>query len=599
MRNSRILTALAAAACIALETVTAAQPVQTSSPQIPQLQGPAQPRPSAPGPGAPTPGPGAPPRDPVKAPTTGNAILRGRAVALDNGTPLRRVIIRLMGGALRIPRTALTDGEGRYELKDVPAGRYRLSANKSGFVTVLYGQRGPLDPDRPIEIREGETRDKADFALPRGGVITGRITDEYGDPAAETSVQAMAFRRIGGRRRLTPMGQATTNDLGQYRIYGLPPGEYYIAASATGSASPSEVVTDNASGTGYLPTYFPGTPSAADALRVTLEVGAEASADLQLLPTRVVTITGSVVDEQGQPVASAFVGLQVRDPDLASGGVSMNHITGVDGAFTVSNVAPGSYHLTASVQNRNNVPGGPRIGGSVPIVVTGHDMDGVRIVASRGGTIKGRVIYEGDKPPAGTSIPTTMRVTCQVAPGEGPMMMGSVPKPIDDAGQFEVIGIHSPCHIRVLGTPADWTVKAVLHESRDIVDRPVTLSGSETLSGVQVILTNRVTTLTGGVADANHRPTRDYVVVVHPEDVEKVGPLSRYVRIARADQDGQFKVTGLPPGDYLAAAVDVIEEGAEQDPEFLERIRASSVRVQLSETAPQSLTLKLSTPQNQ
>jgi protocatechuate 3,4-dioxygenase beta subunit len=408
--------------------------------------------------------------------------------------------------------------------------------------------------------------------LPRGGVITGRITDEYGEPAAETSVQAMAFRRMGGRRRLTPMGQASTNDLGQYRIYGLPPGEYYIAAGAMGGAAPTEVVTDNASGTGYLPTYFPGTPIAADALRVTLDVGAEASADLQLLPTRVVKITGSVVDEQGQPITSAFVGLQLRDPDLASGGLSMNHITGPDGTFTVSNVSPGSYHLTASVQNRSNAPGGPRIGGSVPIVVTGQDIDGVRIVASRGGTIKGRVIYEGGQPPAGTGT-SSMRVICQVAPGEGPMMMGSVPRPIEDSGQFEVIGVHSPCQIRALQTPANWTVKAVLHESRDIIDRPITLSGTETLTGVQVILTNRLTTLTGGVADANQRPTRDYVVIVHPEDVEKVGPPSRYVRIARADQDGQFKVTGLPPGDYLVAAV-----------------------VQLSETAPQSITLKLSTP---
>jgi hypothetical protein len=135
-----------------------------------------------------------------------------------------------------------------------------------------------------------------------------------------------------------------------------------------------------------------------------------------------------------------------------------------------------------------------------------------------------------------------------------------------------------------------------MHEGRDIIDQPVTLKGSETLTGVQVILTDQLTTLMGSVTAPNQRPSRDYVVVVHPEDVSKVGPRSRYVRTARADQDGQFKIVGLPPGDYLAAALDSIEEGSEQDAEFLERIRAWSVRVQLPDAAPQSLTLKLSTP---
>jgi protocatechuate 3,4-dioxygenase beta subunit len=541
--------------------------------------------------------PGAPPRDPVKTPTTGKAIIRGRVVALENGMPLRRVNISLAGGALRMARTTLTDADGRYELRDLPAGRYRLSASKGGFVTVLFGQRGPLDPERPVELSEGQTLDKANFTLPRGSVITGRITDEYGEPVVETFVQAMAFRRQGGRRRLSSIGRDSTNDQGQYRIYGLPPGEYYIAAVMVGGPSSMETVTDNTGGTGYAPTYFPGTPSPVEAVRVALEVGAEASADVQLIPTRVAKITGSVVDEHGQPVASAFVGLQTRDPDLPSSGVSMNHVTGADGLFTVSNVAPGAYHLNASVQNRSNVPGGVRIGGSMPIVVTGQDIDGVRIVVSRGGTIKGRVIYEGDQPPASTGGASPLRVVCQVPPGDGPMVMGSLPKPIGDSGQFEVIGIHAPCQILVLPTSTTWTVKAVLHESRDIIDQPVTLSGSETLSGVQVILTTRLTTLTGGVTDANQRPTRDYVVIVYPEDLEKVKPQSRYVRIARADQDGRFKVTGLPPGNYLAAAVDFLEEGTEQDREFLERIRASSVRVELSDTTPQSLTLKLSTQQ--
>lgn len=602
MQKSYAVTARAAAVavCVAMEILAAARSVETSSSQLPPLpglpaQGPQpQPRPSAPGqPGA----PGAPPRDPVK-PVTGKAIIRGRAVTLDTGAPLRRVTITLTGGPLRMPRTTLTDADGRYELKELPAGSFRLSASKGGFVTVMYGQRGPLDPHWPLDLADGQALDKANFAMPRGSVITGRVTDEFGDPAVETFVQAMAFRRQGGQRRLLPVGHANTNDLGHYRIYGLPPGDYYIAAGLTGGppSTSTGVVTDNGAGTGYAPTFFPGTPSAGEAARITLEIGAEASADLQLIPVRVIKITGSVVDEQGQPVADAFVGLQTRDPDLSVSGASMNHVTGADGLFTVSNVTPGAYRLTASVQNRNNAPGGPRIGGWMPIVAAGHDIDAARLVVSPGGTIRGRVIYEGGKPPASTMDTLPMRVVCNVPIDEGPAMMSSLPKPLDDSGQFEVINIQLPCEIRVLPTSGTWTMKAVMHESRDIIDGQVILSGSETLNGVQVIMTNRLTTLTGSVTDSEQRPTRDYVVVIHPEDAEKVKPRSRYVRIARADREGQFKVTGLPPGNYLAAAVDSIEEGAEQDREFIDRIRASSVRVELTETAPKSITLKLATP---
>jgi hypothetical protein len=291
------------------------------------------------------------------------------------------------------------------------------------------------------------------------------------------------------------------------------------------------------------------------------------------------------------------VSLQSRDTSLAFGGMGMSagSVRG-DGSFSISNVAPGSYFVVGMVMTPTTGPAGQRIAGYVPITVAGQDLDGVRIVATRGSTIKGRVTYEGGEGAASTGS-MAPRVSCQMQQtADAPMMMSGFPGGIDDQGQFELTNIYRPCLVRVFPMPPNWTLKAVMHDAQDVTDRPLSVKESETMTDVTVVLTNRVTTVTGSVTDKNNRPTKDYVVIVFPEDADKIEPQSRFVRSGRADQDGQFKVIGLPPGEYRAAALDSVEEGGESDPEFLNQIRSSSVRLRLTEGAPQSLTLKLIAP---
>ena len=123
--------------------------------------------------------------------------------------------------------------KGRFEFRDLPAGRFTLQATKSGFVNVQYGQTRPFESGKPIELADKQSLDNADISMPRGSVIAGRIVDEFGDAMPDVSVTAMRQTWQNGRRRLVPSpGRiAQTNDLGQFRIYGLPPGEYYVSAS--------------------------------------------------------------------------------------------------------------------------------------------------------------------------------------------------------------------------------------------------------------------------------------------------------------------------------------------------------------------------------
>src|SRR2546422_8287359 len=190
---------------LAAMLIASAAPGQIPPPQLP--------------PGMPP--PGAPARDPSQK--VGSARIRGRIVAADTGQPLRKAQVRASGNDIRESRVTSTDADGRFELKELPAGRYILTASKGSFVSLQYGQLRPFTQGKPIELREGETIEKVDIALPRGGILTGHVMDEFGEPVADVWVAPMRYQYMQGRRRLLTSGRAAqTNDIGEFRIFGLP-----------------------------------------------------------------------------------------------------------------------------------------------------------------------------------------------------------------------------------------------------------------------------------------------------------------------------------------------------------------------------------------
>ena len=142
--------------------------------------------------------PGLPPRD--TTPKTGTARIRGRVIAADTGQPLRKAQVRAFSPELRENRLAVTDATGVYELAELPAGRYQLTAAKGSFVQLQYGQSRPFEAGRPLAIADGQTLEKVDFALPRGALLTGHVFDEFGEPAIDVRVAALRYQFIQGRR---------------------------------------------------------------------------------------------------------------------------------------------------------------------------------------------------------------------------------------------------------------------------------------------------------------------------------------------------------------------------------------------------------------
>src|SRR4051812_23258899 len=130
---------------------------------------------------------------------TGTSRVRGRVVASDTGSSVRRAQVRISGPDIGT-KTALTDAQGRFEFRDLPAGRFNVSVSKASFVTMQYGQNRPFEPGRPIELADGQAMEKADITLPRGSVLAGRVVDESGEGGAGS-------QGAGGRREV-PKGES-------------------------------------------------------------------------------------------------------------------------------------------------------------------------------------------------------------------------------------------------------------------------------------------------------------------------------------------------------------------------------------------------------
>lgn len=562
-------------------------------------------------------GPMAGPRGQMK---TGTGRITGRVLSAETGAPLRRAQVRITAPEIGA-KASLTDIEGRYEFKDLPAGRFTVNASKSGYVPVQYGQTRPYESGRPIELADKQVLEKADIVMPRGGVISGRILDEFGEPVADAMVSTLRQTWANGRRRLLPTGRsAQSNDLGQYRLYGLPPGDYYVSATLRNVEPMMIDLALGAPGTaagmptsGYAPTYFPGTSTAGNAQRITVTVGQEAqNSDFALMPVRLSRISGTVMSSEGKPVEGAMVNAtpvrgagELSMPPLPMMGMAGAGRTSKDGHFTISSVAPGEYTLdvrslriiTSSdgdmVSFRANIVGGD--GGdsetaSVPVSVGGDDIGNVLIITARGGTAAGRVTFDGAAAPR---VLTGIRIMAQPTDSDGPMLAMSG-APVKEDGSFELKNLSGRRLVRAGNLPQGWMLKSVLLNGEDVTDAGVEFRPGQEVTGLEIVASNKTTTVAGTVTTSNGSPVKDYSVVVFSDDEQRWQlPLSRWVAGTRPNQDGRFEVRNLPAGGYYAIAVEYVEQGAWGDPELLERFKPLAKRFSVAEGRTETLDLKL------
>jgi hypothetical protein len=527
----------------------------------------------------------------------GSSIMRGQIVAADNGAPIRRAQVRVTSPDAREGRVATTDAQGRFEIKELPAGRYTISASKAGFVSLQYGQRRPTESGTPLELGDGQTIEKITIGLPRGSVLGGRITDEFGEPVANAVVSAFRYAFVAGARRMVPAGQNsrdTTDDQGHFRLFGLPPGEYYVSAMLR-TAGP-EVTDPMGEPSGYAATYFPGTTNVGEAARVTLAVAQEnTTINFGLVATKLVKVSGLMLMSDGGPAANGMVALV---PANAAGrpGIAMqqgmgNRVDG-NGVFRIDNVAPGRYVLQA----RAGAFAGPRAAAQrefesarMDLTVGTDDVDGLTLVTGPGAIVNGNIVSDSGE--AFDFKAAQLQVAARpgspdTTPMGGPGMAAAR---VGDDWTFSLRNLSDAVVIRTGGSQS-WQLKSVSLNGQDITDVPMEFPQGQTVSGVQIVLTRKITTLSGQVSDSKGNPILDATVIVFPTDEKLWTYQSRFIKASRPDQDGKYRVTALPGGtSYLAVALQGLEDGQAGDPEFLASIRDLGTKVELGEGETKSV----------
>ena len=524
---------------------------------------------------------------PVKAPGA-TGVLRGRIIAGDTGAGLRRARVTLNAPALREARVTTTDLEGRWEFKDLRAARYTIAADKPPYVPLQFGQRIPSEPGKPVDLKDGQTIEDLDIRLPRGSVITGRVVDDVGDPAAFVTLQAFRMQYVNGRRQMVPAGAPMrTDDLGQYRLYGLPPGIYYVGSFATlwGSQSIEDV------GVSFGATYFPGTLNTGQAQPVTVRLGQERNGvDFSLLAVKLARLSGVVLDSGGRPAPGVEVIVMQQRLGLNSVTTTSQAgaTTGTDGQFTIPNVAPGQYSLASIGASSNLVTAGER--GSMDVVVNGADIEGLVIALTKGSRVTGQVEFEGENRPEPS--PSIRLYTSE--PGGGGPISSPGTSTINADWSFEITGVSPGERVfRMVGLPSRYMLKAVLVRGADVIDIATKFNGKEDFTDVHLVVTGRAPLLSGAVVDDKGHPVHEYSVVAFARDSARWTTGTRYIATARSDQNGQFTMTVLPPGEYLVAALEYLEGGDSSDPEFLASIRLRATPVALAEGVQKTLELKV------
>jgi Carboxypeptidase regulatory-like domain len=582
---------------------------------------------------------------------TGTAIVSGIVLVAGTGAPARRARITLNaveGGS----RTALTDEEGRYAFSGLAAGRYNLSASKTGHVGVTFGQTRPGRPGTPIQLADDD-KFSANLEIPRGSVVTGTVVDDYGEATPGTQVRVMRYVMQAGRRTLQQSGSGSTDDRGIYRVFGLQPGEYIVSAvprsagpgpdmarmqveleavrqqlavravnqaaaatalEARAAAVQSMMAPQEEQTTGYAPVYYPGTIAPSQAMAVTLGIGEErANIDFQLQRVPLARIEGTIVNATGQPAEN--VQITLADASQAVPGIgTFAARADAEGRFRLANVPPGNYRMIAraTVTQAGGgaaQPGGGRgaarpfgpqsnavrLWGALDLLVEGRNLTNVILPLQQGLTLSGRIVLQGttQQPPPDL---TRIRVNITpVDPAGGSAVVQPAAGTVDATGKFTITSV-VPGWYRLSGAGAGtgWFLESSVVDGQDSLDYPFEVKAGAVPQNAVVTFTDRQSQLTGRIINQRGAPAPEQTLILYPADERLWGAQSRRIRSTRPSTDGQFNFTGIPPGEYKLVAMVDVEPGAWFDPAFLQQVDAASTRVTISEGEKKVQNLQIS-----
>ena len=517
----------------------------------------------------------------VAPPKTELATISGRVVRSTDGAPLKKAIVVAYGARngqpfRARPKSATTDADGNFILKDLEAGRYMLSAKHNGYAGQSYGRRTPFGPGTAITLINGQQLKDIMFRMTPAGVIAGRVVDEDGEPMYHAQVEAQVWRFIRGKRQLLPSGSAMTDDLGAYRIGQLEPGRYIVSAVNTDEfQDPGDPTAD--SHQSYLQTFYPGVYDTAQADSLEVKGGAEIGGiNLRLVPAHAVTIRGTVTgSKEGIGVELVPKGDGVRLP-------SRSTFLDSEGDFEIDGVLPGAYRLIATSY------GEKRMFAAQTVEVADSDLEGINLLLKQGADIPGRVRIEGNLDIKDSRIRIGLRP-------EGSLIMyhgglGTVQQDMT----FTLKGCPDGDYRAIaFGLPEDAYLKAAHIGLADILDQPFHLAGA--VRPLEVVISTNGGRVEGSVTDDKGAPSTGARVALVPDEAHR--KREELYKSGNIDQYGRFSFRGVTPGAYTIYAWESLDGDSFMDPDFLKAYADDGKTVRVSESSQVTVDLKVTPDQ--
>lgn len=516
--------------------------------------------------------------------------IAGTVVKAVDGAALKNATVLLENNEDQKHKIAAkTSSDGRFELRNIPSGRYFLTVYRNGYVDLSYGQKKASDPGAVFALSPGETKTDLLFKMLPAAVISGHILDEDGEPASEITVVAARETYRDGKKVPGRNYRATTDDLGTYRLYGLPPGKYFVSAiqpqwmevvgdkEFAGSSSQAEPEL------GYAETYYPGTIDVSRATPIRVKEGDEfPGTDFSLKKVRVHRVRGKVINSltATSQTQNSEVYLVSRSKTRSSAAIAFSLVRGPDGTFDIPNVEPGSYTLVAEWfdgSDQRNFRGTQRI------EVADTDVEGVSVVIGPGLAISGRILWDG-KPSSDGNEAT---VYAQLA-GDGSQMHAGRGH-VEANQQFVLKGaIEGDLYIEMSGISKDCYVKQITFGQTFVKDDVISVAkgGNPPL---EITISSRGARVAGGVVDQDGLPAAGVWVVAVPDEARR--STRRLFKKQTTDQYGKFDLHGLAPGEYKLYSWDGAEDGAWEDADFLKPFEAQGVKIEVRDDEAKEVNL--------
>ena len=497
-------------------------------------------------------------------------ILRGIVVDAESGEAVRRVRVHAVGEGKHV-FGADTDADGRFVIDTDTPGKYLVSAHKAGYLFTNYGQVRDRGVGLPVSVpgHKGVLR----IPISRGGVISGRVLDETSEPAVGVQVQAMRFTYTANGRQLAPAysdgAGALADDLGAFRLYALPPGEYYVVARAA-NGPPVYPPSNGDAPRQPVTTFYPNVTDVASAQPIRIVAGEERPPiTITLGAGRPSRISGRVVRATGEPLGEGFVALEFADGLGLYSGVSGGAGVRRDGTFETSLLAPGQYRLRVT-QARGAAAEDT---GSAIVNVEAADVTDVVIVTRKVVPLRGRVTVDARQPArlTGRDVVVHLARTDETL---GPFFRTAVVK---DDWSFEAHVAPGKYTLSASTRSGDaWTLADILLGTQSVAWQPIDVDPERGVSGLELILTNATRELRGRLTSRDGAPVSDAWVVLFPRDLRHWNGRSPLVAGVQPDATGEFTFARvLPSDDYLIVAVPggMLEQEQWRDPATLQMLR--------------------------